>query len=91
VILPVRLCPAAWVVTYGVLAYWRGRLQFLELAVIPSRRTLAWPNPRRAGATARFSEAAPAALWGQRLASSGPGRLPERGGWQQGVTGRPGR
>jgi hypothetical protein len=32
--LPVRLRPDAWVVTYGVLAYWRGRVQFLEVAVI---------------------------------------------------------
>ena len=33
-ILPVRLCLAAWVVTYGVLAYWREPLRFLELPVI---------------------------------------------------------
>jgi hypothetical protein len=32
--LPVRLRPDAWVITYGVLAYWRGPLRFLELPVI---------------------------------------------------------
>ena len=36
-------------------------------------------------------EAAPAALWGPRLAWSGLERLAWRGGWLQAATGRPGR
>jgi hypothetical protein len=45
------------------------------------RRTPCMAEPTTSGErTAGFSEAALAALWGPRLAWSGPGRLPARGG-----------